>query len=197
MSTGLAMVLAYSFGLERKNAVNMLLGALLINLSIELTRLRFNRVNQAVVKVMGPLMRTGEVSTLSGTPYYIGATLLAVSVFPKSIALMCITFLAVGDPIASLFGVLYGHKSIRFSNGKSLVGTAAGMISCSLVAALMLSFMPFGLQLTTGEFWFLVCVGGMAGGGAELLPMEVDDNFAIPVISGFVLWLCFAYMKIA
>jgi dolichol kinase len=37
----------------------------------------------------------------------------------------------------------------------------------------------------------LSLVGGIAGGTAELLPLEVDDNFSIPVVSGFVLWLTF------
>jgi len=42
----------------------------------------------------------------------------------------------------------------------------------------------------------LTVMGGLAGGGAELLPLEVDDNFSIPIVSGFVLWLAFILLGI-
>jgi dolichol kinase len=31
---------------------------------------------------------------------------------------------------------------------------------------------------------FISLAGGVAGGGAEMLPLEIDDNFSIPVVSG-------------
>ena len=32
-------------------------------------------------------------------------------------------------------------------------------------------------------------MGGLSGGLAELIPFDMDDNFVIPVVSGFMLWL--------
>jgi len=41
----------------------------------------------------------------------------------------------------------------------------------------------------------VVLLGGFAGAVSELLPLELDDNFTIPVVSGFILWLGFIAMQ--
>ena len=102
-------------------------------------------------------------------------------------AVLSLLYLALGDPVASLFGILYGDRSLRFSNGKSLVGTLAGTGICLFVTLIFLS----GMKLDLSTLLLASVIGGVAGGTAEMLPFEIDDNFTIPVISGFVLWLAF------
>lgn len=195
---GLFMVGLYMAGLTRSQGVLVLGFFLAFNLVVETVRLRVPSFNEGVMRFMGPLMRSCEVDRYSGTPYYISSALIAVGIFPKPIAALAIAFLAVGDPIASLYGILYGDRSLRFSNGKSLIGTLAGMLACGGVAFVFLHFMNQTqfLELKVDHLAILSIIGGIAGGGAELLPMEVDDNFAIPVISGFVLWLTFIVMGV-
>lgn len=195
---GLFIVGVYMAGLTRSQGVLVLGAFLLVCLIGETARLRIPSLNEAVMRFWGPLMRSCEVNRYSGTPYYIASALIAVGIFPKPIAALAISFLAVGDPIASLFGVMYGDRSIRFPNGKSLIGTAAGMFACGVVAFIFLHFMNQTqfVELKLEHLVILSIVGGFAGGGAELLPMEVDDNFAIPVVSGFVLWLAFIVMGV-
>ena len=134
-------------------------------------------------------MRSCEVTKMSGTPYYILATLLALAIFPKPVAILSILFLAVGDPIASMIGILYGRKSIRIAQGKSLVGTLGGVVSCALVTLAFLKVYP--VPVSDGIWLILGALGGLAGGLAELAPFDMDDNFTIPIISGFVMWLAF------
>ena len=198
MLMGLFMVGVYMAGLTRSQGVLILGAFLAFFLAAETARLRIPKFNEVVVRFWGPLMRSCEVDRYTGTPYYIASSLIAVGIFPKPIAALAIAFLAVGDPIASLFGILYGDKSVRFSNGKSLIGTAAGMLACSAVAFTFLQFMNSTqfMELRFEHLLILSGIGGIAGGGAELLPMEVDDNFAIPVVSGFMLWLAFIGMGI-
>jgi dolichol kinase len=198
MLMGLFMVGVYMAGLTRSQGVLILGFFLALSLGVETARLKIPALNDLVVRFWGPLMRSCEVNRYSGTPYYIASSLIAVGIFPKPIAALSIAFLAVGDPIASLFGILYGDRSVRFSNGKSLIGTAAGMFACSVVAYIFLQFMNSTqfMELKFEHLLILSVLGGIAGGGAELLPMEVDDNFAIPVVSGFMLWLAFIVMGI-
>lgn len=195
---GLFMVGIYMAGLTRSQGVLILAVFLALNLAVETVRLRVPSINEKVMRFWGPLMRSCEVDRYSGTPYYIASSLIAVGIFPKPIAALAIAFLAVGDPIASLFGILYGDRSLRFSNGKSLIGTLAGMLACGLVSFLFLHFMNQTqfMELKVDHLVILSVIGGIAGGGAELLPMEIDDNFAIPVVSGFVLWLAFIVMGV-
>lgn len=194
-SMGLMMVGVYAFWMSRSLALKTLGIAFLLDFAVELIRLRVPALNRWVTHSAGWLMRDCERDRLSGTPYYIGSVFLAVLIFPKPIALLSILLLAIGDPIASFFGVLWGDYSVRFSNGKSLIGTLAGIIACYFS-------MFFGVKVLIGlgflpvlsEFQWVVCsaVGALAGGTAELLPMEMDDNLIIPLVVGFSLWLIFA-----
>lgn len=184
---GVFMAAFYGIGFPKIVCAIILIFALAFFLTAEYARLRFPKINAFAIKAMGPVMRTHEVDKMSGTPFYIGSVLLAIVIFPKPIAILSILFLAIGDPISSIFGITWGHKSIRFSNGKTLVGTAAGMGVCSLIAFLYL--MLSGVMVIPSLC--IALAGGMAGGGAEMIPLEIDDNFSIPLVSGLALWLAF------
>ncbi len=186
MTTGLLMVTVFLSGLSRHTAV-LLLGSLLgLTLLLETARLKIPAFNEAFVRFWGPIIRSCEVNRLSGTPYYLGAALIVIALFPKPIAALSLLFLACGDPMASLVGVLYGDRGPRFASGKSAIGTAAGVLVCLAVSLVFWSVFP---NLRGPEFLTLVMVGGLAGGLSELAPWELDDNLSIPVISALVLWI--------
>jgi dolichol kinase len=187
MFMGLMIAFIYVSGMDSMTAVMTLSFFLGLDLVLETARLHSPSMNEKILKVMGPLMRTSEVNRVSGVPYYLLATILAVAIFPKPVAVLSILYLACGDPIASLFGVLFGDRSYRFSNGKSLIGTAAGVLTCALVTFVFLRGMP----MNEGSVVLLSIIGGLAGGTAELFPLDLDDNFTIPVISGFIVWVAF------
>ncbi|MCC7441651.1 MAG: hypothetical protein IT285_08460 [Bdellovibrionales bacterium] len=187
LGMGLLMVGIYQHSMSREMAVTVLGSVLAGFLMIESARLRIPALNAVSMRVWGPLMRKGEETRMSGLPYYVGATLLAIAIFPKPVAVLCVMFLAIGDPLASLVGILYGDRGPRFASGKSLIGTAAGVAACITVALLFLN----GLSMDVLTWLTVSVIGGFVGGTVELLPFEVDDNFSIPVVSGFVLWLLF------
>jgi dolichol kinase len=185
---GMAIVLIYTgTGMSRATGATVLGFFFLAFFSIEMLRLRNPRVNAVALRMLGALMRRGEESRLSGVPYYLAAAIIAILIFPKSIAVLALLFLACGDPAASLAGILYGDRSIRFSNGKSLIGTVAGVAVCTLIAGALLGSMGLGL----GTWLALSVLSGLAGGLAEMVPLEIDDNFTIPIVSGFAVWLFF------
>jgi dolichol kinase len=174
MGMGLMIVGIYGSGLSASNSVLILAGFLAFSVFM-------------VIRFWGPVMRSCEVDRMSGMPYYILATLLAIGIFPKPVAILSILYLACGDPMASLAGILYGHKSIRFSNGKSLIGTLAGVVTCFMVGLYYLQSISFhGATLIA-----VAAFGAIAGGTAEMVPFDTDDNFTIPIVSGFSLWLLF------
>jgi dolichol kinase len=177
----------YWQGMSVANGIFILSCFLVWDVSMELARLRIPSLNTRLLRIMGPLMRASEVNQMSGIPYYISASILAIALFPREVAVLSILYLAWGDPMASLWGILYGKKSYRFANGKSLIGTLGGVLTCCLISFLFFrSNGQSGLTLAS-----MTLIGGIAGGTAELLPFEMDDNFTIPMISGFVLWVAF------
>ncbi len=187
MVTGLIIVLCYMAGIQQPAAIVILGAVLCLDLIVESSRLRSSIFNDKILKFMGPIMRTHEIKQMSTVPHYLCSAILAIAIFPKPVAILSILFLAFGDPLASFFGILYGSKGPRFSNGKTLIGTLAGVVTCSLLTFMYLcSSAP-----SDGTLLVLTLVGGLAGGMAELLPFDIDDNFTIPMISGFALWFAF------
>jgi dolichol kinase len=192
MIMGLVIVYYYMAGTSRSTAI-MILGSVLgFDLIMESTRLRSAAFNEKLMRFWAPFMRSHEVSQMSTVPHYLSSVIIAIAIFPKPVALLSILYLACGDPIASLFGILYGHRGPRMACGKTFIGTMAGVLACSLLTFVYLKT----LSISDGTVLALSVVGGLAGGMAELLPFEVDDNFTIPVISGFVLWLSFMVVGI-
>lgn len=187
---GLTMILVYLLtGMSQQTAILILGSVLGVDLLVETARLRLPAFNQQVCKYWGPFMRSCEVNKMSGAPYYILSSLLALTIFPKPVGVLSILFLAIGDPFASVMGITFGKKSIRIAQGKSLIGTLSGIAACTLVSLVFLKVYP--IPVTDGAWWMISLVGGVAGGTAELAPFDLDDNFTIPMISGFVLWLAF------
>jgi diacylglycerol kinase (CTP) len=190
MFMGLFIVSLYEFsGMSRTTAVTLLGSALGIALFVETARLRIPAFNEKVLRLWGPVMRSCEVDRMSGIPFYLLATVLAFAIFPKPVALLSVLYLAIGDPIASVFGVLYGKHSPKIAEGKSIIGTAAGVVTCMFVTLIFLKVYP--VPVSDGAWLALSFVGGLSGGLAELAPFDMDDNFTIPMISGFVMWLAF------
>ena len=184
---GVSMALVYGLLMSKPVAVTTLLIAFIFAVGFEYGRLRVPHLNRVAIKVMGPVMRKHEIERMSGTPFYIGSVLLSVIIFPKLIAILSILYLAFGDPISSIFGILWGDYGLRFANGKSLIGTAAGMgICCGITFVTML----FN-SIPAGPAILIALSGGLAGGGAEMIPLEIDDNFSIPLVSGLALWVTF------
>ena len=187
MTMGLLIAFVYLSGISRTTGVLILGFILAVVLMLEAARLKTPAVNELILRIWGPIMRTNEVSRMSAIPHYLSATILAVAIFPKPVAILATLYLALGDPIASLFGILYGSRSVRLKNGKSVIGTLAGILTCMVVTVVFLKIQ----SIPDDTILPLMLVGGLAGGLAEHVPMDVDDNFTIPIISGFVLWLAF------
>lgn len=186
MSGGLIFLTPYLFFGFSKEYMAALLGTgLAAVMSLEYSRARWERVNAISVKVMGPVMRQSEVNQLTGIPFYLASCLFAYLIFPRHVAVLSILYLAFGDPSSSFFGVLYGRAKI-FPN-KSLQGTLGGFLVCLTVTGIYLLSQNFPAD----KILVLTVLGGFAGCVAELLPLNIDDNFSIPVVSGALMALAF------
>lgn len=184
---GLVIVCVYMSGISRSAGI-MILGSVLgLDILLESIRLRNTAWNERLLRFWGPVMREHEIKQFSTVPHYVSAAIIAIGIFPKPVAILSILYLACGDPIASFMGILYGHKGPRFSNGKTLIGTLAGVSVCICVTFIYLK----SLAIADTTVLAISLIGGIAGGMVELLPFDIDDNFTIPVVSGFILWLAF------
>lgn len=139
--------------------------------------------------VVGDLFRRMFIRTLrnrevcrerfvpSGSVYILAASLIVSVCFTSRAAAAAMGVVLVADTCAALVGKVWG--TYRFSNGKSIEGTAAFFSSAVWVIVL---FFPTVSPL-------IVFSAALLAAAAEFFEKEtgIDDNFAVPLVSGFVL----------
>jgi len=136
-------------------------------------------VNHFIYAHFGSFIRKNEEHTMTGTVPYILGISLSLFAFTTPVAVAAVCFLAFGDVAATTVGERFGRTKI---GKKSLEGTAA---FTAVAVAIGLALHLAGLHLTPG----VIVVGAVVAAGAELLPLPVNDNLVIPVVSGAVMEL--------
>lgn len=163
--------------------------ATVIFLAVDFLRLHLNPFRGLFMLLFGSLLRKREISSLTGGSYLMLASLICMLVFGsgvlgtspehgRGVFIAAISFLSVGDTVAALVGLSYGRiKLFR----KTLEGSLAGLASCVLVAYIVSILPRLDLPLPIG------ILGAVSASVVEALPIEVNDNVVIPVLSGAVM----------
>lgn len=149
-------------------------------------RLKNPQLNRLVLQVMKPFMREHERHQLAGTTSLATGVAIVILVFPWHVVLLSLLFLALADPIASGFGILYGKD--KLFGHKSLQGSLAAFgVSACLGAA----FFLWAEEPWARVFLFSFLAGAI-GSISELVPIgDLDDNLTMPLISASALQVCF------
>ena len=162
-------------------------GALLVTLGAitavfaawEVVRFTSPNVNRWMVSHLGAILKREERSRPTGTTYLLLASLAVLLLFDKYVAIASLLFLSIGDLMATVIGEKFGRRRV-FS--KSLEGSFACLASCLLIGILM-------SRLTTAIALPVAMVGAVSATIVELLPVPIDDNLTIPLISGGLMTL--------
>ncbi len=155
----------------------VVLGLLVITmgfLAAELLRLGHRSVRNVFSRLFGSLIRDHEHTSLTGSTFFLVGSLLTVCVFRRPVAVAALCFLILGDSVAALVGRSIGRT--RLAAGKTLEGTAANLLVCLAVGAVLLP-LP------------LAAVGALAAAVVECLPIPLDDNLRVPLASGVAIEL--------
>jgi len=171
---GLGLLSLY-YILGRKNALICYGIMVLVVLAIDITRLKLPALNQFIQMRFSSFIRKNEANKLTGTAPYVLGIGLTLLIYRTDIATAAVCFLAFGDVAATAVGERYGRTKI--SGEKSLEGTIAFAAAAAL-SGLLLNMA--GIQLPYG----LLLAGALVAAGVELLPLPVNDNLVIPVVSG-------------
>jgi dolichol kinase len=130
------------------------------------------------IKITKRIFKT-KPGRILGTTYFLVGTLITILFFSKSIAICVLLFTVFGDAASAIVGTKYG--SIKLIGKKSLQGTLAFLIVCLLVG--------FGLVNLPGITLLplLILVGAVIATLVELLPIPIDDNLTVPIITGVLM----------
>lgn len=160
-------------------------------LLIDILRLRLRGIKSVFIVLYGSALRRNELSSLTGGSYLMLASLVCMLIFGwsetgRGVFIAAISFLVIGDTVAAVVGISIGRlKMFR----KTLEGTLAGLGSCVGVAWVV-SVLP-GLDLPLG----VGILGAVVASLVEALPIEVNDNVVIPLLSGAVMMVALAIVR--
>ncbi len=172
-ASGLLIVFLYSIVLVnfgQRAALLTLTALLLVLLEIEYVRLEYELRLPGLVE---KLLRRHEKDRVTGTIWIVVACIISFSVFDFPIAFLSFFFVIFGDMFASIFGILFG--GMKLFRGKTLVGFLAGLSVNILSGAFLLGSEPL-------VFLSMAVTASVV----ELLTSKLDDNFTVPLFSGFV-----------
>lgn len=129
-------------------------------------------------RIFGRMIRPHEKrGDFTGATYILITVCLTVALFSKPIAVAALAFIIVGDTFAALIGRRWGRHRI---GAKSVEGSLACLISTLVVAAVV----P---NLT----WPVGLVGAVIATIVEALPLGLDDNVSVPLLSGLAMTLSY------
>lgn len=145
-------------------------------IAFDLVRIHQRRVRLFMRDFFGGMIREHERWNLLGSTYLLIAALLAIEIFPQPVAAAALGFTVLGDGVAALVGKAWGRT--RFFH-KTLEGAMAGLVACLMWAA----FLHFTVHLP----WPALIAGALAASLVELLPIPLDDNLGMTLVSGYVM----------
>jgi len=161
-----------------KNRVNeqaaflFLVFLLLIFLILEYLRLDLN----FKLPFFHKLIRPKEEYKVYGIIFFLSATIIALAVFDTAIALAALLMTTFGDMFASIAGKKYG-TTMLFRN-KTVIGFVTELIT-NLIVGILIS-VTFGINI------YIPIVMAFVATVTETMVDELDDNLAVPLVSGFI-----------
>lgn len=156
-------------------------------LVMESIRLLSSRANELFFRYFHGMLKEEERRRPTGSSYLLVASLLAFLLFDRDVAITCLFFLAVGDPMAATFGEQLGSRR-ALGWGWHAWGWRGGLACFLSCLAIGMVLTQIGLNISP----FLIVVGSAAAALITLLPWPIDDNLIIPLFSGGVMTLIIA-----
>ncbi len=182
----LSIPIIYYF-IHKTTALFILIPLALFSLALDFGRYYSALLAKYIYKYFGFMLRKHEIDSnkknLNGATYVFLSAVIVVLIFPKVIVISAFSVLIISDISAALIGRKFGkHKFLA----KSLEGTTAFFISACLVVLVTPKVTGKPIEYLIG--FISVAVGSIA---ENISYGWADDNFAIPVSIGIVMWLLY------
>ncbi len=167
----------YFFRLTKGEMLTIMVPAAALMILIDIARLRrWSFWRGFARRILSPIIREHEMAgDFTGATYILLTVCATIAMFEMPIAVAALAFIIIGDSLAALIGRKFGRH--RFWN-KSLEGSLACLAGTLVVAA-----------LAPEIAWPIAVTGAVVATVVEALPLGVDDNVTVPILSGLSMTL--------
>lgn len=181
----LSIPVIYAF-ITRELALWILIPLTATALAIEAGRYWSPAFADVFYRVFRPIMRRHEQDNenkrLNGATYVLLSAVLCVAVFPKLITITAFAILIISDSTSALIGRRFGKRPFF---RKSREGAIAFFVSALVVVLVT--------PKSEGLPWeYAIGIAGALVGTIVEAASRIDDNLAIPVSVGAVMWALYA-----
>ena len=153
-------------------------------IALDIFRFLHKQTNILLTEKTKAIFRKGEEKKFSSMTIFLLSTFIIVLFFDIEIAIASLVFLVFGDMFGKIFGLAYGrHKIFE----KTLEGTLAYIGSVIIFGFILYTSIDIAL--------IILISGGIAAPLIELLPIGINDNFTVPIISGAVMTAISIFLK--
>ena len=159
--------------LDREITLKAVAIVFLVVITMELARLFVPRFRSKIHPIFAPIMRAAEQKKLSGVTYLVAGAWTTIYLFEKDIAILALLLVSIGDSAAAIVGTAYGKIHLW---QKTLEGSTAFFTVTGLMMILLNNFTLE--QMLAGIFTATL---------VELLPLPINDNLSLPIITAFVM----------
>jgi len=162
-----------------KQTMLLLVGSVtLFFITLDVVRLVSRRANVVLLEKGSFFFRRADEATFSSATLFLCGSFLAIFLFSQEIATTALVYLTVGDTIAKFIGLEHGRTRV-FT--KTLEGSLAHLFVCASAGFAWSLLVP----ITPVQY----LLGAVAATLTELAPLDLNDNFTVPIVSGVVMTL--------
>jgi len=162
----------------KRDALLLTAGITLFFLILDLSRLFSSRVNLFFFAKVKELYKSKEARKFSSITLFLLSGFLTFLLFERSIAAAAVTYLIFGDFFSKFFGILFGRTRLF---EKTLEGSLAHFNACLVSGYVLSFFLPLSVPV--------YLVGAAVATTAEFLPLGIDDNFSVALLSASAMYL--------
>ncbi len=156
-----------------------LLAICVVVVTVDFLRLHVNGVKEGFILFFGSFLRRHEFTRLSGATYLLLGCLVTSLLFKKPIVVVACAYTIIGDTFAAILG--QNIKSPELFKGKTIMGSL-GFLLVSLAVAVVIYYLPETLPMKP------LLIGAIAASVFESLPLPLNDNFAVPILTGLAMY---------
>lgn len=157
---------------DKRVVLTAVLLILTTSIFVEIMRFKSRNFKQIFNRVFGKMLKKEEKTMITGATWVMLSNFLCIALFKKEIAIITLLFMSISDSIASMTGKFFGKYEIF---DKTLEGSICFFISSFFIT------MFFNLSFS------LKVLASLLGTLVEIIPLPLDDNLLIPLVTGGIL----------